>query len=215
MENVFILLSFCLLTGSFCSVYGQEGIGKYQQHTGFFLSRSTGPVFGKITSDAVSPDFTGIMEFSGNGIIFDIKIGGALNENLVLHATMISSMINGPKVKSGYQTGKAPENMGITENMLIGGGLTYYIMPENFFLSGSVGIGNYSGTDSKDSSNNFTSDNGFSMQLKAGKEWWVGKRWGLGMAVTYGKTFTNTQVSAGKEKLNSNRFGVVFNATFN
>ena len=54
------------------------------------------------------------------------------------------------------------------------------------------------------------------MQLKAGKEWWISKRWGLGIAFTYGKTFVHNGPRDGEEeKLNSNRFGILLNATFN
>ena len=218
MKNVFLLLSFCLFTGKFFSVYGQSdaGSGKNRQHTGFYLSLSGGPAFGTISND-MKGTLTGKLDFSGTGAQFDIKIGGAVKENLILHATMISTSISGAKVTSSGQVGRLSDNMNISENMLIGGGLTYYVMPSNFFLSGSVGIGNYNLIDnSKDSDINIRTDNGFSMQLKVGKEWWVGKRWGLGMSLTYGTTIVNNGPYDGiEEKLTSNRFGILFNATFN
>ena len=215
MKNVFLLLSFCLFTSNFCFVYGQSGDGKFQQHTGFFLSMSIGPAFGLI-SDDMKGAVTDRLEFKGTGLQFDIKIGGALRENLILHATMASTAINGAKIKSKNQTGRLNDNMSVNENMMIGIGLTYYVMPNNIFLSGSAGIGNYTLTDTKNSENNLRTDNGFSMQLKAGKEWWVGKRWGLGIALTYGKTLVNNGPYDGvEEKFNSNRFGILFNTTFN
>jgi hypothetical protein len=62
----------------------------------------------------------------------------------------------------------------------------------------------------------FSTDRGFSMQLKAGKEWWISKRWGLGVALTYGKTkLTNTPGGGVEELMNSNNFGILFNATLN
>ena len=215
MKNVFLLLSLCLFTGNFCSVYGQSGDGKYRQHTGFYLSMSVGPTFGLITDD-MSGTINNKLEFSGTGFQFDIKIGGAVQENLILHACMASTMISGPKINSANQVGRLKDNMGISENMLVGAGLTYYIMPSNFFLSGTAGMGNYTFTDSKDSENSIKTDNGFSMQLKVGKEWWVGKRWGLGVSLTYGTTIVNNGPYDGvEEKLTSNRFGILFNATFN
>jgi len=195
--------------------YGQTVNGKYRQHTGFYLSMSAGPVFGKISTDVISPN-PGLVEFSGgSGAKFDLKIGGAVKENLILHGTIISSTLNGPVVKVGNQAGKASDNLTVGETM-IGGGLTYYIMPSNIFLSGSAGIGRFTLLDTKDDTVNGSTDNGFSMQLKAGKEWWIGKRWGLGIALTYGKTVVHHGPYDGvEEKSNSNRFGILFNATFN
>ena len=215
MKNVFLLLCFCLFTSNFVSVYGQSEVSnvKYRQHTGFYLSLSAGPAFGTISNQIKGGD---LEKYSGTGALFDLKIGAALQENLILHATMISTSISGAKVTLPNASGRLNDNMSINENMLIGGGLTYYVMPQNILLSGSVGVGNYNITDTKNSDNNRKTDNGFSMQLKIGKEWWVGKRWGLGMSLTYGKTFLNNGPYDGIEnKFNSNRFGVLFNATFN
>ena len=198
------------MISNFYSAYAQSSKDKHQQHTGFFLSMGLGPAFGKITSDMGHEQ----IDMSGAGYKFDFKIGGAVKENLILHATMISTMLDGPSVKSSYygMLGKTTNSISISENMLIGGGLTYYIMPFNLFLSGSLGLGNYSLTDI-DSNVNGSTNNGVSMQLKVGKEWWVSRRWGLGIALTYGKTFVDN--TAGNEKLNSNRFGILFNATLN
>jgi len=97
---------------------------------------------------------------------------------------------------------------------MFGGGLTYYIMPQNIFLSGSLGIGNFTMMDQKNDQTTST-QRGFSMQLKAGKEWWVSKKWGLGLSVTYGTTSLTNNSGGISEKLNSNRFGILFNATLN
>ena len=208
-KKIILVLSFCFMVSNFHSVYAQSNKDKYQQHTGFFLSMAAGPAFGKITSDMGHEQ----VEMSGTGGKFDFKIGGAVKENLILHATMIATMLTGPTVKSSYGgSGKTDNNISITENMLIGGGLTFYIMPSNLFLSGSLGLGNYSLTDLNNNINGST-NNGFSMQLKVGKEWWVSRKWGLGIALTYGKTFVDRNDV--NEKLNSNRFGILFNATLN
>ncbi len=98
---------------------------------------------------------------------------------------------------------------------MIGGGITYYIMPSNIFLSGSLGIGGFTLIED-DNNTNVSTDNGFSMQLKVGKEWWVSKKWGLGVALTYGKTkLTNKPGGSVEERMNSNNLGILFNATLN
>jgi hypothetical protein len=99
---------------------------------------------------------------------------------------------------------------------MIGGGVTYYLMPVNIFFSGSMGLGNFSIIDSNDNSNNVSTQRGFSMQIKIGKEWWISKKWGIGLSLTYGKTkLTNEPGGGVVEKMNSNRFGVLFNASLN
>lgn len=188
------------------SMYG------YHTHDGFYLSMSLGPVFGTITDDMRGAYK---MDMSGTGGQFDLKIGGAIQENLILHATLISNGLSGPTIKvSGGDPMKASDNMNVGEAM-IGGGLTYYLMPQNIFFSGSVGIGNFSIYDSK-SDNNVSTQHGFSMQLKVGKEWWISKNWGFGVGLTYGKTaLTNNPGGGVEERMNSNRFGILFNTTFN
>jgi len=181
----------------------------YRQHKGFFLSMSVGPNFPSITDEVVG-DYN--FKFTGTGAQFDLKIGGAIVENLILHATLTSNTLSGPKISSGGSSHSTSNDLTIGEAM-IGGGITYYIMPANIFLSGSLGMGNFTLIDNETS---VSTDRGFSMQLKAGKEWWISKRWGLGVALTYGKTkLTNKPGDGIEEFLNSNNFGILFNATLN
>ncbi|HLT33572.1 hypothetical protein G5B00_09510 [Parapedobacter sp. SGR-10] len=97
---------------------------------------------------------------------------------------------------------------------MFGGGVTYYT-PSNLFVSGSLGLGNFSILNQE---NNYSAstEHGLSFQLKAGKEWWISRRWGLGAAITYGKTSVDSKPSNDlREILNSNRFGILFSATLN
>lgn len=208
------VLTLLLLTAtlSFAQMEQLTRLPEGRQHKGFFLSLSIGPNFPTITSEVKGyPKYT----FTGTGALFDIKIGGAVQENLILHGTILSSSMVGPKVSSGSNSQNASNNLAIGEAMF-GGGITYYIMPQNIFLSGSVGFGGYSLIDNTNSNNSVSTDKGFSMQIKAGKEWWVSKRWGLGIAVTYGKTkLTNSPSGGVEEFMDSNNFGVLFNATLN
>lgn len=211
MKRIFILI---LLVASFNLSKAQaqsnsQGNG-YHQHDGFYLSMSIGPVFGKITDDIIN---NYKMDITGTGCQFDFKIGGAISENLILHATLLSNSLAGPTVKVSKQSVQAPNNLTVGEAM-IGGGLTYYVMPSNIFLSGSLGFGNFTVIDSKNDINTSTK-RGFSMQLKAGKEWWISKNWGFGISLTYGKTNLTNKSDGIEEKMDSNRFGILFNTTFN
>ena len=215
------LLVLCLVLFGFNNLKAQEEAlfnnlktqeEGFHQHKGLYLSMSVGPLFGSVTDDLG----TYTMDMSGTGAQFDFKIGGAIKENLILHATLISNSLLGPTIKiSGNSSTKASDNIAVGEAML-GGGLTYYIMPSNIFLSGTLGLGNFSIIDTNDNNNNVSTQRGFSMQLKIGKEWWISKKWGLGISLTYGKTNLTNKPSGGiVEKLDSNRFGILFNSTFN
>ena len=183
----------------------------YRLHKGFYLSMSIGPNFPSITIEEVRVTD---MKITGTGAQFDIKIGGAVQENLILHATLASNSITGPKVTSFGTSQNSSNKMAMGEAM-IGAGMTYYFMPANIFVSGSAGLGNFTLIDN-DNDINISTDRGFSFQLKAGKEWWVSRRWGLGVAVSYMKTMVTNKPGGGtEEKLNSNNFAIVFNATLN
>lgn len=172
---------------------------------------SLGPNFASITD--VSDGYFDY-KYAGTGAQFDLKIGGAIKENLILHATLTSNTLTGPKITSSGSTDKATNKLTIGEGM-IGAGVTYYIMPSNIFLSSSLGIGNFTLVDTSNETD-ISTERGFSMQLKVGKEWWVSKNWGLGVALTYGKTnLTNKPGYGVEEKMNSNNIGILFNATLN
>jgi hypothetical protein len=207
------ILGFLLAIISICNAQPIDKTQEpgYRQHKGFYLSMSIGPNFPSITDEVVG-DYD--LKFKGVGAQFDLKIGGAVKENLILHATLTSNTMSGPEVISDGTSQNTSNNITLGETM-IGGGITYYLMPSNIFLSGSLGIGNFTLIDD-DNDISFSTDRGFSMQLKAGKEWWISKRWGLGVALTYGKTkLTNTPGGGVEELMNSNNFGILFNATLN
>jgi hypothetical protein len=191
------------------ATYAQQ---KDRQHTGFFLSLSLGPIFGPIHMDS---SVDGKYDLTGTGASFDIKIGGAIQENLILHATLNANSIVGPKQElPNGQSYKNTNNVTFGE-ALLGGGLTYYFMPSNIFISGSAGLANFS-VDNQDINYKSTTDRGFGFQLKAGKEWWVSKRWGLGISGTYGRSSVDSKPGNGlREQLSSDRFGISFNATLN
>jgi len=75
MKKIFTIL-LTIVVGF--SVYGQK---KERQHTGFFLSMGLGGVFGPIH---INSNVDGEYDMSGVGGLFDLKIGGAVKENLIL-----------------------------------------------------------------------------------------------------------------------------------
>lgn len=207
IATLFILSIFFCKAQTFIGIQNPD----YQKHKGFFLSLSGGPNFSGITNTIKGQND---ISYNGSGAVMDLKIGGAIKENLILHATLSTDYISGPKITSNGESQKASNNFLIGEDFM-GGGMTYYIMPSNILFSGSIGLGSFRILDTEDDTS-FSSDNGFGFQLKVGKEWWVSKRWGLGVALSYSKlNVRNEPLGDMVELLNSDNLGIYFNATLN
>jgi len=206
--SILLIISFF-----FCRAQKLNGIQStdYRMHKGFFLSLSAGPNFSGISAKVNGQSD---INYNGSGTVLDLKIGGAIKENLILHATISTDYMSGPKISSNGESKKASNNFLIGEDFT-GAGITYYMMPSNTFLSGSIGLGNFRRMDMDDNTS-VSSDIGFGFQLKAGKEWWISKRWGLGIALSYSKINVRNEPENGVlEILNSDSFGIHFNATLN
>lgn len=218
-----LLILFLILSG-ISTVHAQERIqrsGGYHQHDGFYFSFNWGPVFGNVmskdknynNSDPISA------KFLGTGGMADYKIGWAIRENMILHATALLNIVAAPEVITtvgNHSTSVTmPDQFEMGESML-GIGMTYYWMPCNIFLSGSIGSGRFKLSGHENEDFNGVTDRGLAMQLKIGKEWWILKNWGIGLGVSYGKTTLTDQIpNETPEKVFSNRFGILINTTFN
>jgi hypothetical protein len=221
MKNVLIL---CVLLLGINHLQAQEEVQRprgFHQHKGFYLSMNIGPLWGNVMdyegASRTEPPYT--LNFIGAGGMMDYKIGWAVRENLILHVTAISNIMPVPTVIAtvgmNSSSTKFPSTFSFGE-VMYGVGMTYYVMPSNVFLSGSIGMGKFMIDDSKNPDIKGTTKGGFSMQLKLGKEWWVSRNWGLGMGLTYAKTNVNNDIiGTPSEELHSSRFGILFNTTFN
>ena len=93
----------------------------------------------------------------------------------------------------------------------LGLGVTYYIMPVDLFVSGSVGIGWLAFEDDAGQSKDTSA--GIALDALIGKEWWVGSDWGIGVAAQllymHVKDYTD---DAGMDAFAVN---VLFTATYN
>lgn len=220
------LLILCLILCGIHNLNAQEIIQRprgYHQHKGFYLSMNMGPVFGNvIKTDDPYGNNSPTRNFSGTGVLSDVKIGVAIYENIILHVTSVSHLLSGPTVTTTFSPSdfnptirKMPDSFSINESM-VGIGFTRYLMPANFYLSASVGTGFFTTVDTNKSPSRVLTDPGFSMQIKVGKEWWIAKNWGLGLGLSYGKTkLRNLPANEDAEKFNSNRIGINLSATFN
>jgi hypothetical protein len=192
-----------LATG--CSV---AWAGEPRTHDRFFLRLSAGG--GGATTSI--EDATGKIEFSGGVGDANFAIGGVVAPNLAIHGTFWGWSMSDPDAEltiSGVGTDSGTLN-GTVSMSAVGGGLTYYFMPVNLYLSGSVGIGSLhldSDLSEKDT------DSGVAVDFTLGKEWWVGNSWGLGLAGGFSyHSFNDPEIS---EKWSGPSYVLRFSATLN
>jgi hypothetical protein len=145
--------------------------GGPRDHLGFFLRMTAGGTYAS-SSDG--------FEVNGWGGDFTFALGGCVSENLALHGSLFSWSMSDPDLKIGGLEGQLDGDFGMAA---YGGGVTYYFMPSNFYISGNVGLG-FLSIDS--GSVDETSDPGIAIDALLGKEWWVGNSWGLGLAGAFG-----------------------------
>lgn len=205
------LLAFTIIFGCINLMAQSDHEPGYQAHDGFFLSMSVGPGMIYINDDITNGPYDN-MKMNGVGGIVDIKVGYAIKENLILHGDIIS--ISSGKVDvvaDGTDLGtiEGDNSVGV---IMFGGGFTNYFMPNNMFISGTVGIGSFNITTNDQTS---STQRGLGLYIKAGKEWWVSSRWGLGVSAGFNYTHVNNDVDGLLESLTGTSFGISFNATFN
>lgn len=165
------------------------------QHKGFYLRLTTGVGYASTSGDS---DVT----VSGVGGLTTLGIGYAVMENFIVNADLWGTKVFSPKVEFPGGSGDLDGSLFVYG---IGGGVTYYVMPMNLYLSAAVGA--TKATLSIDGYGDSDSETGFGLNAVIGKEWWVSDNWGLGIAgqVFYG-THDPSSTIAG---------GLLFSATYN
>jgi len=204
-----IILSLCLMC-SFKLADAQYGYGyRYYQpgpdaytHHGFFLSADVG--LGGV-------NYKDSLGITGGAANFNLKIGGTIAPNFILSGDLITVDCENPDVTQnkgipGFPAGYDYGNNGDDFSMnLIGIGATYYFMPADIFLTGTIGTGYFKFDDQY-------SNNGLAFQAEVGKEWWVSPNWGLGVGlVLLDMNAKWNSVETG----NGGFLGLMFNSTFN
>ena len=200
------ILSLFVVASSHAQEQSQEP--GFHEHDGFFLSMSLGP--GYSSTEDKSDQTSYAVTFSGLAVAVDIRIGGTIARDLVLSGDMMGRIVQDPKLDFSGGASGTLEKASFGQ-YYYGAGLTYYIMPSNIFLSGSVGVSYFS---LERDSERYRTDPGFGFFVKAGKEWWVGADWALGVAATFGYSSVNNEANSVTETLSGYSVNIHFNATF-
>lgn len=185
---------------------GEARAGEPRTHDGFFLRLSAG---GGGASTELEDGFLGLdTELSGGSGDINIAVGAVIFPNLAIHGTLFGWAVSDPDVEvEELGSFDGDGNIGMSA---WGGGLTYYFMPVNIYLSGSLGAGSIAfETDDFDDD----SDTGLVGELTLGKEWWVGNSWGLGVAGSYG--FHSIPDEEIDENWSGTSWSIRFSATLN
>jgi hypothetical protein len=194
-----IVLVFLLMIVLSVNVFA----GSRDHDGGFFLRLSTG--VGGAQAEYSDPS---AMKLYGVSSDMNIAIGMMVLPNMALHATLYGWMLSEPTAEIGETSGEFPGDAALGS---LGIGLTYYLMPANLYLSGSVGfsvmsvelLGTFNGE----------TDAGPAFDVTLGKEWWVGGSWGLGVAGGFG--YFSVPDKDVDENWSGFSLGVRFSATLN
>ncbi len=192
-----------LLLAALISVQAAEAGPRPRAHDGFFLRLSAGGGYASTTID----NAFNRLNMSGTSGDVNLAIGGAVSENLIVHGTLAGWGVEDPDVELNNLSGQANASLSLGG---IGPGITWYAMPSNLYLSGSLLLTSLSLDVSGD---DYESDPGVSVDLTIGKEWWVGNSWGLGVAG--GVNFHSVPDDGSTESFSGTSFGLRFSATLN
>jgi hypothetical protein len=176
-----------------------ESGGRYS-HEGFFLRLQIGPGGSTISREDE--------KYSGIGLGMGLAIGGSVVPDLALHVDLQTTWMLSPSATINGDDVDFDANIGLQS---LGLGVTYYFMPLDFFLSGSLGIGRLAFE--TDSGQTKETSVGLALDAMAGKEWWVGADWGIGVAAQF--LFMRVKDYTDDAGMNAFAVNILFTATYN
>jgi len=189
--------------------YGAPAAPPPPQHTGFYLRIHIGGGYGSMSaSDAYQ---TG---FSGAGASFGIALGGSIAPNFAIFGNLFGMALSDPDLQlNGSSQGS---QSGLTTTIAgIGPGAAYYFQPVNLYISGTLGLMQFQGSNSNSGGTSYNSKTGYGFQGMVGKEWWVTPTWGLGVAGELIVAGGMADKNDSSIKWSGTTVSVVFSATYN
>lgn len=187
-------------------IWGQSS-GKHK-HDGLFMRFLAGPSYSTQKYDGTTAE----TEVKGVSASFNFQIGAAIAEDLIAYGEVGGFTITNPDIEIGGTTYDTEDTKSSTFGF--GGGLTYYFMPSNFYITGSIQAAKVKIEYTKGSTTyKGESDMGIGVFAGIGKEWWIADDWALGAAVFF--SYSNVPDKDNSDiTIASTTFGVAFSATF-
>jgi hypothetical protein len=179
-----------------------------ERHDGFMLRFTLG--FGAGIS-TIDPEASDTLKLTGASGTFGVDIGGALDENLVLHGRLASFQIVDPNLSVNGDDVGGTNDLTATA-YLIGPAISYYFMPANVYITAAVGLSwltlEYMGDQSD------PTDVGIGLNFDVGKEWWVSYNWGLGIAARFWWSHMKDSSSGIDSNVTFTGVALLFSATY-
>lgn len=203
-----LLLAIAAVISLSSFMLGQSGV---HQHDGFYLRMLYGFGYAELVEkDVLGSDMT----YSGESGALRIQIGGTVYENLILYGEFGGVMQFDPELE---WMGQSVSTSDVTVSVFdFGGGVTYYLMPSNFYFSLSL---HTSQATIEAEGETGDSEYGFGFNAMIGKEWWVGDQWALGVsAYGYYSTMKDKGTIEGinyEYDINNFSVGLLFSVTYN
>jgi hypothetical protein len=179
------------------------------QHTGFYLRIHIGPGYGKMSAT----DGYGTA-FSGGGLSFGLAFGGSVAPNFIIFGNLFGMGLSDPDLELNGQSAGSTSNL-TTTIAGIGPGVAYYFQPINMYISGTIGVMEFQGSNSSSGGTSYNSNAGWGFQGMVGKEWWVTPTWGLGVAGEILAAGGMADKDNSAIKWSGDTFSIVFSATYN
>lgn len=176
-----------------------------ETHDGFFGRLQAGFGYTRMTSTPLT--------IQGEGTLLNVALGASLNEHLGVFGELSQTMIFAP---SFHPNGDyADDDDGVSTRLSgLGAGATWYFLPTNLYVSGTVRMlmASVQVMHDRDADVRFRTDFGYGLNLSFGKEWWVDDEWGLGAAATAQLSRIPDQDDT---TWHNGTFGLALSATFN
>jgi hypothetical protein len=187
-----------------------------ETHDGFFLRMTLGGGPTRATSEVAFFPGDDAVEFGARGRAtnFNLEIGVAVTENLIVFGALNESIVEEPSV--------AIDEFDVDEDDIegdvsmayvgLGAGVSYYL-PLNFYVSGALLVGRLV----LETDELYGTDRGLGIFVSAGWEYFVSSNWGLGVAITaFGANLKDADDANGDPTIFRVRGGgLAFSATFN
>ena len=178
-------------------------------HSGVYVHLHLG---GGFTSIKGSDGNGSTLKLSGGGPSFAVAVGGGVAPNLALFGNIFLTMTSQPQVSSSGYNGYTTQASGDGLIGGFGGGVVYYFMPVNVYISGALATTQFEAADANGKTT-YSTDYGIGFEGIVGKEFWVSDHWGLGAALEFVAASSMKDTDNPNISWSAGAFNLLFSAT--